>query len=303
MSGLAKKALYFLFTIFISLSAIFFLIRFSPGDPVERILGPNAKQEDIIKYREQLKLDRPLSEQYKSYFLDIFKGDMGTSLFSKRKVTELLFEHFPPTFIISTFAISISLILGIILGVIAGYFQSTFIDHLARALSITSLAFPIFSLGPVLVLLFSIKLRFFPVSEWGSLSHAILPILALIIPLTAILSKMMRNKYLEEMRFPWVDFLRAKGMDDMGIQFRLVKICLPTILNIMGIQLSVVLAGTMVTETIFDIPGMGTLLFESIQNRDYPVVQGVIIYSTLVYMTIYFLVDLINEKIDPRISA
>lgn len=303
MSGLVKKALYFLLTLFISLSAIFVLIRFSPGDPVERILGPNAKQEDIIKYREQLKLDRPLGEQYKNYFIDIFKGDMGTSLFSKKKVTELLFEHFPPTLIISTFAISISLILGIILGVIAGFYQSTLIDHLARALSITSLAFPIFSLGPVLVLLFSIKVRAFPVSEWGDLSHAILPILTLIIPLTAILSKMMRNKYLEEMRFPWVDFLRAKGMDNWGIQLRLVKICLPTILNIMGIQLSVVLAGTMVTETIFDIPGMGTLLFESIQNRDYPVVQGVIIYSTLVYMTIYFLVDLINERIDPRISA
>jgi len=303
MSGLVKKSLYFLLTLFISLSAIFILIRFSPGDPVERILGPNAKQEDILKYREQLKLDRPLSEQYKNYFIDIFKGDMGTSLFSKKKVTELLIEHFPPTLIISFFAVSISLILGVILGVLAGYFQSTYIDHLARALSITSLAFPIFSLGPVLVLLFSIKFRIFPVSEWGSLSHAILPILTLIIPLTAILSKMTRNKYLEEARYPWVDFLRAKGMDNMGIQLRLVKICLPTILNIMGIQLSVVLAGTMVTETIFDIPGMGTLLFESIQNRDYPVVQGVIIYSTLVYMIIYFLVDLINEKIDPRISA
>ena len=303
MSGLVKKSFYFLLTLFVSLSAIFFLVRFSPGDPVERILGPNAKQEDIVKYREQLKLDRPLTQQYKNYFIDIFKGDMGTSLFSQKKVTELLAEHFPPTLIISFFAVFMALILGILFGVLAGYFQSGPIDHLIRGLSITSLSFPIFSLGPVLVLIFSIKFRFFPVSEWGDISHAILPIVTLIIPLTAILSKMMRNKYLEEMRYPWVDFLRAKGMDDKGIQLRLVKICLPTILNIMGIQLAVVLAGTMVTETIFDIPGMGTLLFESIQNRDYPVVQGVIIYSTLIYMTIYFLVDLINEKIDPRISA
>ncbi len=303
MSGIIKKALYFLLTLFISLTAIFIFVRFSPGDPVERILGPNAKQEDIVKYREQLKLDLPVSTQYSNYFKGILSGDLGSSLFTKKKVTDLLMEHFPPTLIIATFSVFISLILGIFLGVLAGYFQSTYIDHILRSLSISSLAFPIFSLGPVLVLLFSIKFGIFPVSEWGGLSHAILPILTLIIPLTAILSKMMRNKYLEEMRFPWVDFLRAKGMDDMGIQLRLVKICLPTILNIMGIQLSVVLAGTMITETIFDIPGMGTLLFESIQNRDYPVVQGVIIYSTIVYMTIYFLVDLINERIDPRISS
>ncbi len=302
MSGFFKKILYFLLTLFLSLSAIFVFVRFSPGDPVERILGPNAKQEDILKYREQLKLDDPISLQYVDYLKGLIKGDMGSSLFSKKKVTELLVEHFPPTLTIATFSVIFSLILGIILGVLAGYFQSGPIDHLARALSIGSLSFPIFSLGPVLVLLFSIKFRLFPVSEWGTLSHAILPIVTLIIPLTAILSKMMRNKYLEERRFPWVDFLRAKGMDELGIQLRLIKICLPSMLNIMGIQLSVVLAGTMVTETIFDIPGMGTLLFESIQNRDYPVVQGVIIYSTVVYMTIYFLVDLLNDRIDPRIA-
>jgi peptide/nickel transport system permease protein len=303
MSGLFKKTLYFLLTLYISLTAIFVFVRFSPGDPVERILGPNARHEDIIKYRQQLKLDVPISKQYISYFKEIFKGDLGESLFSGKPVTALLLEHLPPTLIIATFSVVISLFLGIFFGVLAGYFQSTFMDHLLRFISITSLSFPIFSLGPVLVLLFSIKFSIFPVSEWGGFSHAILPIITLIIPLTAILSKMMRNKYLEERRFPWVDFLRAKGMDNLGIQFRLIKICLPTILNIMGIQLSVVLAGTMVTETIFDIPGMGTLLFDSIQNRDYPVIQGVIIYSTIVYMTIYFLVDLFNEKIDPRIAT
>jgi peptide/nickel transport system permease protein len=145
-------------------------------------------------------------------------------------------------------------------------------------------------------------LKILPVSEWGDFLHALLPIMTLVIPLSSVLTKVMRNKCLEESKAPWVDFLRAKGMGRGGIALRVVKICLPTILNVVGIQLSVVLAGTMVTENIFDVPGIGTLLFESIENRDYPVVQGLIIYSTLIYMSVYFLVDLVNSKIDPRIS-
>ena len=132
--------------------------------------------------------------------------------------------------------------------------------------------------------------------------HAFLPVLTLVIPLTAVLIRVVRNKYLEEVSAPWIQVLRAKGMSDLGIQLRLVKISMPSILNVVAIQLSVVLAGTMITETIFDIPGMGMLLFDSIQNRDYPLVQGIIVYSTVIYMTVYFLVDFLNTKIDPRIE-
>jgi peptide/nickel transport system permease protein len=197
----------------------------------------------------------------------------------------------------------LAFILGTLFGMLSGIHQSKTFDHFARFFSITSLSFPIFSLGPVLVYFMAIKLKMLPVSEWGSIKHAILPILTLVIPLGAIITKVTRNKYLEESKVPWVEFLRAKGMDDRGINLRVLKICMPTILNIVGIQLSVVLAGTMITETIFDIPGMGMLLFESIQNRDYPVVQGIIVYSTIIYMAIYFTVDFLNEKIDPRIGG
>jgi len=269
---------------------------------VARILGPNAKMEEISKYREQLGLTRPLHIQYFSYLTGIFRGDLGNSLYSKKKITTLMGEHFLPTLTIAFFSILLAFVFGVIFGTLSGIYKSKTFDHLARFFSITSLSFPVFSLGPVLVYLMAIKLKLFPVSEWGQLKHAILPVLTLVIPLGAIITKVTRNKYLEEVNVPWVEFLRAKGMDDRGVNLRVLKVCMPTILNIVGIQLSVVLAGTMITETIFDIPGMGMLLFESIQNRDYPVIQGIIVYSTIIYMAIYFTVDFINEKIDPRIG-
>ena len=303
MSLFFNKFIYFLVTIFLSLTLIFFLIRLAPGDPVARILGPNAKMEEISKYKEQLGLTRPLRTQYFSYLTGIFKGDMGNSLYSKKKITKLMGEHFLPTLTIALISIILAFIFGTIFGMLSGIYQSKTFDHIARFFSITSLSFPIFSLGPVLVYFMAIKLKMLPVSEWGNIKHAILPILTLVIPLGAIITKVTRNKYLEEVGVPWVEFLRAKGMDETGINLRVLKICMPTILNIVGIQLSVVLAGTMITETIFDIPGMGMLLFESIQNRDYPVVQGIIVYSTIIYMAIYFTVDFLNEKIDPRIGG
>jgi len=131
-------------------------------------------------------------------------------------------------------------------------------------------------------------LKWLPVSEWGDLAHLILPVLTLMIPLSASVMRVSRNKYLEEFQAPWVVVTRSKGLGDVAILLRILKVCLPTILNVVAIQLSVVIAGTMITETIYDIPGMGSLLFDGIQSRDYPLVQGVIAYSTLMYMIIYF---------------
>lgn len=130
----------------------------------------------------------------------------------------------------------------------------------------------------------------------------VLPVVTLVLPLSSVVTRVMRNKFLEENNQLWVLVLHAKGMHVKDILLRTVKICMPTILNVVAIQLSVVLAGTMITETIFDIPGVGSLLFEAIGNRDYPIVQGVIAYSTVIYMLIYFFVDYLNSKLDPRIA-
>lgn len=302
MSGLVRKVIYSAFTIYIALTAIFFVLRLTPGDPVERILGPEASEVEIERVREQLGLDLSMMDQYIAFLKGLPTGDMGKSLFKNQDVFELLMFHLPPTIILALLSVSLAFFIGTSLGIYAGTQHHKRFDSLARIGSLLALSFPIFSLAPLLVLLFAIKLQVLPVSEWGDFKHVILPVLALVIPLSSVLMRVARNKYLEECRAPWVQVLSAKGMSVFSIQLRLTKVCLPTILNVVAIQLSVVLAGTMITETIFDIPGMGLLLFEGIQNRDYPVVQGVIAYSTVIYMLIYFIVDLINSKIDPRIE-
>ena len=298
MSRFIQKILYAALTIFVALTTIFFVIRMSPGDPVETVLGQKATQEEIMKLKTQLGLDLPMSAQYKEYIKGLFKGDMGKTIFGNKDVKELLKERMRPTITLAAISVTLSAIVGIFLGIWAGYKKNKSFDKFSRLISLFALSFPIFSLAPLMVLFFSIKLNLFPVSEWGTIKHMFLPIITLVIPLSAVVMRVTRNKYLEEVHSQWVMVTRSKGLSENSILLRVLKVCLPTILNVVSIQLSVVIAGTMITETIFDIPGMGSLLFDGIQNRDYPIVQGVIVYSTVTYMVIYFLIDFVNEKLD-----
>lgn len=302
MTRFFKKIIYFSFVSVFVVSLVFFCLRLAPGDPVEKILGPNAKKEEIYLLRNQLGLDKSLSLQYVEYLQDVSKLDLGTSLFRRVDVLTLIKDRMFPTGSIAILVMSFSTFLGVLLGMLSGVNKGNKIDNLLRLLSVVFLAFPIFSLGPLLVILFAIKLQAFPVSEWGELKHYFLPCLTLVIPISSVISRVTRNRYLEESNSLWVKVLIAKGLSTFQIQLRLLKACLPTVLNVVAIQLSVLLAGTLITENIFDIPGLGGLLLEGIQNRDYPIVQGIILYSSLIYMAIYFLFDLINGTIDPRIS-
>jgi peptide/nickel transport system permease protein len=303
LSRLLQKILYAIITIFVALTTIFFVIRLSPGDPIETVLGQKATQEEILKLKVQLGLDLPMSAQYGNYLISLSKGDLGNSIFGNKNVKALLKERMKPTVILAFISVTLAAFFGIFLGIWAGYKKNKNFDKLSRLISLFALSFPIFSLAPLMVLIFSIKLNLLPVSEWGSLKHMVLPIITLVIPLSAVVMRVARNKYLEEAHSQWVMVTRSKGLSDYSILLRILKVCLPTILNVVSIQLSVVIAGTMITETIFDIPGMGSLLFDAIQSRDYPIVQGVIVYSTVTYMVIYFLIDYINEKLDPRTAS
>lgn len=303
MSRFIQKTLYALLTIFVALTAIFFVIRLSPGDPVETVLGQKATQEEILKLQTQLGLDLPISKQYKNYLKALSKGDLGKTIFGNKDVKELLKERMYPSIILASISVTLAAITGIFLGIMAGYKKNQSFDKFSRLISLFALSFPIFSLAPLMVLFFSIKLNLLPVSEWISIKHMLLPIVTLVIPLSAVVMRVTRNKYLEEVHSQWVMVTRSKGLGEVSILLRILKVCLPTILNVVSIQLSVVIAGTMITETIFDIPGMGSLLFDGIQNRDYPIVQGVILYSTITYMIIYFLIDFVNEKLDPRLQG
>ena len=277
------------------------MIRLAPGDPVEKILGQAADQIEIEKYRSQLGLDLPFWNQYLDYIKSLVVFDLGESLFKKKNVSTLIKEYFPPSFILAILSILSSFLIGSMLGVILAINRGSFFDFSIRIASLLGLAFPIFSLAPLLVLIFAIELNILPVSEWGKFRHLILPTITLTIPMSAILSRVVRNRFLDDLQEPWVQVLASKGLSKGAIWIRVFKVTLPTILNVVAIQLSVVLAGTIITETIYDIPGIGLLLFEAIQNRDYPLVQGVIVFTTIIYLSIYFLIDFINQIIDPRI--
>lgn len=298
-----KFILKSLFTLIIAMTTLFFALRLAPGNPVERLLGPEAKQEEIDKYTKDLGLDLPLIVQYKNFAKGIVQLDLGTSFYSKKSVVELLTEKMQPTLLLAFLSIFLSTPIGILLGIKSANNKGKIPDYAIRVWTLLLLSFPIFSLAPIIVLIFSIKLGLFPVSEWLTVRHMVLPVLTLVLPLSSVIARVMRNKYLEEKSSLWVTVLKAKGLSRKAIILRLAKICFPTILNVVAIQLSVVMAGTIITETIFDIPGVGSLLFEAISNRDYPVVQGAIAYSTLIYMFVYILIDFLNSKIDPRIES
>ncbi len=301
MNDIIQKIIELVITLVAAISIIFFAMRLSPGDPVERILGPEAKAEEVIKYREQLGLDKPILSQFGSYFLSVIKLDLGTSLFKKKSVNLLIKEHASPSLTLAVIVIFFSTIIGTTLGVFSALYKGRWIDLGLRLSTLIFLSFPIFSLAPLLIYFFSIKLGLTPVSEWGDLKHIILPALTLIIPLSSILMRVTRTRFLDDLSEPWVQVLKSKGLSLLQIYLRVLKVSAPSVLNVVAIQLSVVLAGTIITETIFDIPGMGLLLFEGIQNRDYPIVQGVASYITIIYLVVYFLIDAVNKKIDPRI--
>lgn len=297
-----SKLANLLLTCFLALSFIFVGIRMAPGDPVREILGEKATPEEISKLKSELNLDKSIPLQYLDYIKDLIKGDLGKSIYKNKPVTSLVLVYLKPTILLAFGVLALSFILGTGFGVWAGISRGKGFDLVFKFLSLAGLSIPIFSLAPLLVLLFSIKLNFFPVSGWGEGLNYFLPLITLVIPLGSILSRVARNKFLEECHAPWVQVLHAKGLSRFEVNLRVVKVVLPSIFNVLAIQTSVVLAGTIITESIFDIPGLGMLLFESIQDRDYPVVQGLILYSTIIYMLVYFMTDLLNEKIDPRIK-
>ena len=297
-----KSFLKIALTAFVVATLAFVSLRIAPGDPVERILGPNARMEQIQDYRERLGLNLPLTSQYMKFLRDFVQLNWGDSLFKNKPVLELISDAMTPTIKLALISVLIAFILASVIGVLAAIFRATILDHIIRVFTLSILSFPIFSLAPILIILFSIKLNWLPVSELNSLKHYFLPLMCLSLPMTCVLSRVIRNQYLETLHEPWIVVLKAKGMGALAIILRIYKVCLPTVINVVSLQLSVVLAGAMITETIFDIPGLGRLLLQSLENRDYPLVQGLIIYTSVIYLSLYAVNDYINRKIDPRLG-
>jgi len=282
---------------------VFMLIHVVPGDPVEVMLGESALVADKEALRETLGLNLPLSTQWLNYVSGLLQLDLGTSLHSKRPVVEILSERIPATSILAGTSILIALIIALPLGVLAAVRKDSFWDTSAMAFSMLGVAIPNFWMGPLLILVFSLWLGWFPVSGNDQTLSLVLPALTLGTALAAILSRMIRSSLLEVLNEDYIRAANARGLSPTTIIWKhgLKNAALPVV-TIMGMQLGALLAGAVITETVFSWPGIGQLTIESIQKRDYPVVQSCVLLISLSYVFINLLTDLAYAYLDPRVS-
>ncbi len=283
---------------------VFLLIHLVPGDPVEVILGEGARPADHEALRQALGLDDPLSSQLGQYLVGLCRLDWGVSLYSNRPVLELLAERLPATFELALAAFCVALCIAFPLGVVAAMHRRSGWDAMAVAVSTLGVSIPNFVMGPLLILIFSLGLGWFPVSGREGAGSLVLPALTLGSAMAAVLSRMVRSALLEVLSEDYIRTARAKGLRESAIILRhaLPNAALPVI-TVAGLQFGALLGGAVITETVFSWPGIGQLTVEAIQRRDYPVVQGCILVVALSYVVVNTLTDLAYGWLDPRVRS
>jgi ABC-type dipeptide/oligopeptide/nickel transport system permease component len=281
---------------------VFSLIHLVPGDPAQSMLGDSAPPEDVARLRQTLGLDRPLVQQYKSFLGGVVKGDLGTSFRYGTPVTREIGSRLLRTMQLALAAMAVAVVIAIPLGIIAAVRKGTAVDQAAMTVSLIGISMPNFWLGPLLAIVFAVRLGWLPVSGTGTVAHLVLPAVTLGAALAAILARMTRASVLEELRELYVLAARARGMSRARAVIRhAFRNSLIPIVTIIGLQFGAVLTGTIITETIFAWPGVGRLLIQAINFRDYPLVQGCILFISFTYVTMNLLTDVAYGLLDPRI--
>lgn len=284
------------------LTMVFLLAHIVPGDPVQQMLGEGARAEDLQQLRHALGLDQPLAVQYGRYLSGVVRGNLGESFRFQQPVLQVVASHYPATLELAVVALFVCAAIGIPAGMFAAERRGRAPDHAIGVFTLFGLSVPNFALGPVLILIFSVILGWLPVSGRGGLSHLILPAITLGAALAAILTRMVRTSVIEELSSDYVRTARAKGLSDRAVLFQhAFRNALIPILTILGLQFGTLLAGTIVTETIFSWPGVGRLAVQAIQARDYPLLQGCILLIAVSYVAVNLLTDFIYALIDPRV--
>lgn len=281
---------------------VFVLVRIVPGDPARLMLGMEASEEAVAAARAQFGFDRPLYVQYLQFVGGALRGDLGQSVRFRRPVGDLLRESFPATLELALAATVIALILAVPAGIYAAVHRDGAMDRLLMAGALIGQAMPIFWLGIMLITLFSVKLGWLPTSGRGSLAQLIMPSVTLSTYVMALLARLTRSNMLDVLREQYVRTARAKGLRETVIVHKhaLMSAALP-IVTVLGLQVGALLSGAVVTETVFNWPGIGTLALRAIQQRDYPVVQGVVLVSAALFVLINGMVDLAYRYLDPRV--
>jgi len=299
---LFKRFLLTLPALWLVLTLVFLMIHIVPGDPVDQMLGEGAAPGAAAQLRHSLELDQTLRVQYGHYLLRLFQGDLGQSLKFQAPVRQIIFERYPATLQLAFLALVVCAAIAIPAGVLAAHRRGQTPDRLVGVFTLFGLAIPNFALGPLLILLFSIEIGVLPVSGRNGLGSYVLPAATLGAALAAILTRMVRGAMLEELSGDYIRTARAKGLSTAAVLFKHgLRNALIPIITILGLQFGTLLAGTIVTETIFSWPGIGRLTVQAISARDYPLLQGCILVISLSYVLVNLLTDAIYSVVDPRV--
>ena len=290
--------------IWLILTMVFLLVHIVPGDPVQQMLGEDARAEDLTNLRHTLGLDLPLHTQYAHYFAGLVRGNWGRSFHFQLPVFSLVLQRYPATLQLAFCAMLVCAAIAIPAGVASAARRGRAADRTISVLTLLGLSVPNFALGPVLILIFSIGFGWLPVSGRGGFLHMILPAATSGAALAAILTRMVRSSMIEELSSDYVRTARAKGLSERAVLYRhAFPNALVPIITIIGLQFGTLLAGTIVTESIFAWPGIGRLTVQAIQARDYPLLQGCILMIALSYVVVNLLTDVVYSLVDPRIRV
>ena len=281
---------------------LFFMLRLLPGDPAQVLAGQMASPEEIENIRTQLGLDRPIYEQYLSYLSRLVRLDLGRSARTQNPVIEEIWARLPNTVLLAVVAISLACLFGIPAGIISAMRPYTWVDYLVTMTALFGISMPVFWLGLMLVVLFSVILRWLPAGGTGGWQHVVLPSVTLASFVVAFIARMTRSTMLETLSQDYTTTARSKGLRENVVVIKhALKNALIPIVTVVGLQFGLLLGGAVLTETVFAWPGIGRLIVDSILARDYPVIQGTILIFGLLYILVNLAVDLAYALIDPRI--
>ncbi len=299
---LAQRLLYMIPVVWLVVSVVFLLIHIVPGDPIQQMLGEGAASADISAARHAYGLDVPVSQQYWNYWKGVLHGDFGRSIRYSQSVGSLIVKRYPFTLQLTLAALLVAVLLALPAGVRSAQRRNQWDDRALSVVSLFGLSFPNFAFGPILILVFAIWLGWLPVSGSGTMANLILPAVTMGGALAAILTRMVRTSMLEELSQDYIRTARAKGLSENVVVYRhALRNALIPVITVLGLQFGALLAGAIVTETIFSWPGLGRLTIQAISNRDYYLVQGCILAISATYVAVNFLTDLLYSAVNPRI--
>lgn len=306
-----KRVLQAIPVLFVVITATFILTRMVPGDPAITMLGPQASPDAVAELREQLGLNEPMWKQYIDYLLGVLQGDFGWSTSYNGDVMPLILSRLPATLSITMTGLIIAALVGIPIGVESALHQNSILDYVFMVVALVGVSMPIFWLGLMLVLTFSVNLGLLPAmgmgtfsnGVWDVVSHMILPVLCLATIPAATLARISRSSMLDTIGTDYIKSLRSRGIKETLVIWKhAFKNALPPIVTVLGLQIASAFTGAILTETIFSWPGLGTLIVNAVNGRDYSLIQGTVLFTAVVFVVVNLVVDIIYAVINPRVS-